>query len=213
MKAVFLDRDGVINKYPGDRQYVTSLGKFRFLPRAKKAIALLSKNNFMIFVASNQAGVGKGVYSQKTLDSITARMLSGVEQAGGKITKVYYCTHRKEARCTCRKPKPGLLKKAAKEFKVDLKKVYFVGDTIRDVLTAHAAGAKSILVFSGKEKLSNYRGQSRRAGQSPLGQSPGTGQSPLKRWEAKPDFVFKDLFAAAKFLVSLSGTVPSKKNG
>jgi len=196
MKAVFLDRDGVINKYPGDRQYVTSLGKFRFLPRAKKAIALLSKNNFMIFVASNQAGVGKGVYSQKTLDSITARMFSGVEQAGGKITKVYYCTHRKEVRCTCRKPKPGLLKKAAKEFKVDLKKAYFVGDTIRDVLTAHAAGAKSILVFSGKEKLSNYRGQ-----------------SPLKRWEAKPDFVFKDLFAAAKFLVSLSGTVPSKKMG
>ncbi len=177
MKTIFLDRDGVINKYPGDRLYVTSLKKFKFLPNAKKAIALLSKKGFKIFVASNQAGVGKGTYSQKTLDAVTARMIEGLQQAGGKIAKVYYCTHRKEAGCGCRKPKPGLLKKAAREFKVDLKKAYFVGDTIRDVLTAHAAGAQSILIFSGKEKSSNQ-----------------------KNWEAKPDFVFKDLFAAAKFL-------------
>jgi len=180
MRAVFLDRDGVINKYPGDRLYVTSLKKFSFLPHAKKAIALLSEAGFEIFVASNQAGVGKGTYTQKTLESITAKMLGDIEQAGGKITKVYYCTHRKEAGCNCRKPKPGLLKKAGREFKVDLKKAYFVGDTIRDVLTAHAAGAKSILIFSGKEKMSNQ-----------------------KNWQAKPDFVFKDLFAAAKFLISV----------
>jgi len=178
MKAVFLDRDGVINKYPGDRLYVTSLKKFRFLPRAKKAIALLSKAGFKIFVASNQAGVGKGTYAQKTLDSITAKMLCDIERAGGKISKVYYCTHRKEAGCSCRKPKPGLLRKAGREFKVNLRKSYFVGDTIRDVLTAHAVGAKSILIFSGKEKLSNQ-----------------------KNWEAKPDFVFKDLLSAAKFLI------------
>ena len=174
-----MDRDGVINKYPGDRLYVTSLKKFNFLPRAKEAIALLSRAGFEIFVASNQAGVGKGFYAQKTLDAITAKMLKDIEQAGGKITKVYYCTHRKEASCSCRKPKPGLLKKAVREFKVNLKKAYFVGDTIRDVLTAHAAGAKSILIFSGKEKLSNQ-----------------------KNWEVKPDFVFKDLLAAAKFLTN-----------
>lgn len=177
MKAVFLDRDGVINKYPGDRLYVTSLRKFRFLPGAKKAIALLNKKGWKIFVASNQAGVGKGTYSQVTLDAITAKMLEGIEQAGGKITKVYYCTHRKAVGCSCRKPKPGLLKKAAREFKVNLKKAYFVGDTIRDVLTAHAVGAKSILILCGKEKLSNQ-----------------------KNWEAKPDFVFKDLLEVAKFL-------------
>ncbi|MBU0548532.1 MAG: HAD family hydrolase [Candidatus Omnitrophica bacterium] len=175
--TVFLDRDGVINRYPGDRLYVTSLKKFRFLPRAKKAIALLSKAGFRIFVASNQAGVGKGTYSQRTLDAITAKMLKDIEQAGGEITKVYYCTHRKELGCSCRKPKPGLLKKAGREFKVNLKKTYFLGDTMRDVLTAHAVGAKSILILCGKEKLSNQR-----------------------NWEAKPDFVFKDLLAAAKFL-------------
>ncbi|MDD5281985.1 MAG: HAD family hydrolase [Candidatus Omnitrophica bacterium] len=179
MKNVFLDRDGVINKYPGDRLYVTSLKKFRFLPRAKKAIAFLSKKGCRIFVASNQAGVGKGAYSQKTLDAITAKMLKDIERSGGKITKVYYCTHRKETGCSCRKPKPGLLKKAAKEFKISLKESYFVGDTIRDVLTAHAVGAKSILILCGKEKLSNQ-----------------------KNWEIKPDFVFKDLLTATKFLTS-----------
>jgi len=178
MRVVFLDRDGVINKYPGDRLYVTSLRKFRFLPGAKKAIALLSKKGCKIFVASNQAGVGKGTYSQKTLDAITAKMLRGIEQAGGKITKVYYCTHRKEIGCSCRKPKPGLLKQAGREFKVNLKKAYFVGDTIRDVLTAQAVGAKSVLILCGKEKLSNQ-----------------------KNWEVKPDFVFKDLLSATKFLI------------
>jgi len=178
MKIIFLDRDGVINKYPGDRLYVTSLRKFRFLPRAKKAIALLSKAGWKIFVASNQAGVGKGTYSQKTLDLITAKMLGDIEQAGGKIEKVYYCTHRKEAGCRCRKPQPGLLKLAAKKFKFSLKGTYFVGDTMRDVFTAQAAGAKSILVLTGKEKLSNQ-----------------------KDWEARPDFVFKDLLEVAKFLI------------
>ncbi|MDD5560544.1 MAG: HAD-IIIA family hydrolase [Candidatus Omnitrophica bacterium] len=177
MKVVFLDRDGVINQYPGDRLYVTSLKKFRFLPGAKKAIALLSSKGFKIFVASNQAGVGKKVYAQKTLDTITSRIIEGIKQAGGEIAKVYYCTHRKEAGCSCRKPKPGLLRKAAREFKLNLKEAFFVGDTIRDVLTAHAVGAKSILVLCGKEKLSNQ-----------------------KNWEARPDFIFQDLFAAAKFL-------------
>lgn len=177
MKIIFLDRDGVINKYPGDKLYVTSLLKFKFLPNAKKAIALLSKEGFKIFVASNQAGVGKGTYSQKTLDIITAKMIADIQKAGGRIEKVYYCTHRKDAGCSCRKPKPGLLKQAAREFKFNLKGVYFIGDTTRDIFTAQAAGARSILVLTGKEKQKNQ-----------------------KNWEVQPDFVFKDLLLAAKFL-------------
>ena len=177
MKIIFLDRDGVINKYPGDKLYVTSLRKFRFLPRAKQAIALLSKRGYGVFVASNQAGVGKGIYAQETLDLITAKMLKDIQKSGGRIQKVYYCTHQKEVGCVCRKPKPGLLKKAAKEFKFSLKGAYFIGDTVRDVLTAQAAGCKSILVLTGKEKLVNQ-----------------------KNWKVKPDFIFKDLLTAAKFL-------------
>ena len=178
MKVVFLDRDGVINKSPGDRLYVTSLGSFCFLPHAKKAIYLLSKEGFKIFVVSNQAGVGNGTYNQETPDKITAKMLNDIQQDSGRINKVYYCTHRKDTDCLCHKPKPGMLKQAAQEFKFNLKKVYFIGDTIIDVLTARAAGCKSILVLTGKEKLANQ-----------------------KDWEAKPDFVFKDLLEAANFLV------------
>jgi len=178
MRVIFLDRDGVINKYPGDKLYVTSLRKFKFLPRAKKAIVLLSKNGFKIFVVSNQAGVGKGTYSQKTLDAITVKMLVDIEKAGGRIDQVYYCTHRKETGCLCRKPKPGLLKQASREFKFNLKNSYFIGDTMRDIFTARAAGCKSILVLTGKEKLANQ-----------------------KNWEVKPDLVFKDLLEAAKFLI------------
>ena len=180
MKAVFLDRDGVINRYPGDKLYVTSLRKFKFLPGAKKAIALLTRAGFKIFVASNQAGVGKGTYSRRTLEAITRYMLNEIEAAGGMIEKVYYCIHRKDACCGCRKPKPGMLKKAAGEFKVKLKGAYFIGDTIRDVFTAHNAGCKSILVFSGKEKLKN-----------------------MDEWEAVPDLVFKDLLEAANFLKTI----------
>jgi len=177
MKAVFLDRDGVINKYPGDRLYVTSLKKFRFLPRAKQAVTLLAQRGYKIFVASNQAGVGRGIYTQRTLDRITSKMLEAIKEDGGLIQQVYYCTHRKEEGCSCRKPKPGLLKMAAKKFKFNLENAYFIGDTIRDVFTAQAAGCKSILVLSGKEKLANR-----------------------KNWQVEPDFVFKDLLAAAKFL-------------
>ena len=110
MKVVFLDRDGVVNKYPGDKLYVTSLKKFKFLPGARKAIALLHRSGFKVFIASNQAGVGRKIYSQKTLNAITAKMLLDISDAGGRITKVYYCIHPKDAGCGCRKPKPGMLK-------------------------------------------------------------------------------------------------------
>ncbi|PIP18821.1 MAG: D-glycero-beta-D-manno-heptose-1,7-bisphosphate 7-phosphatase [Candidatus Omnitrophica bacterium CG08_land_8_20_14_0_20_41_16] len=182
MKVIFLDRDGVINKYPGDGLYVTSLKKFKFLPGVKKAIALLGRAGFKIFVASNQAGVGKGIYSQRALDNITAKMLGDIERSGGRITKVYYCAHRKDAGCNCRKPKPGMLKKAAKEFKFNLKNAYFVGDTIRDVFTAKNAGCKPILVLSGKEKIEDKKS---RAGLN------------LPYYH-----IFKDLKEAAKFIIA-----------
>ncbi|MFA7653386.1 MAG: HAD family hydrolase [Candidatus Omnitrophota bacterium] len=177
-KIIFLDRDGVINKYPGDKFYVTSLKKFYFLPGAKEAIAQLSLAGFKVFIASNQAGVGRGIYERRTLEAITRKMLLEIEKAKGKIGKVYYCLHRRDAGCSCRKPRPGLLKKAAKEFKFNLKNACFIGDTIRDVITARRAGCKSVLVLCGKEKLANR-----------------------KNWEAAPDFVFKNLKAAADFLI------------
>ncbi|MFC1674356.1 D-glycero-beta-D-manno-heptose 1,7-bisphosphate 7-phosphatase [Candidatus Omnitrophota bacterium] len=178
MKAILLDRDGVINQYPGDTRYVTSWDEFVFLPGAKEAIAVLHKNNFKVIVVSNQAGVSKGLYTQEALDSITRKMSAAVESAGGTIDAVYYCTHRNEDHCPCRKPKPGLLITAAKEQAFDLAETFFVGDTIRDVKTARAAGCKSVLVLSGKEKEENK-----------------------KDWQVNPDLVFSDLYEAVKHII------------
>lgn len=179
MRAIFLDRDGVINKYPGDKEYVTGWRQFRFLPRAKKAIARLHKNGFKIFIISNQAGVGKGIFSQNALDYITKRMLQEIRRAGGNIDNVYYCSHRKDEDCSCRKPRTGLIDKTKKDYPIRMKDSFFIGDTIRDVNTAKSAGSNSILVLSGKEKLSNR-----------------------KHWEAEPDFIFKDLYEATKFILN-----------
>ncbi|MCK9604276.1 MAG: HAD family hydrolase [Candidatus Omnitrophica bacterium] len=181
MRAIFLDRDGVINTYPGDKNYVTAPERFRFLPNSKKAIARLHKNKFKIFVISNQAGVGKGIFSQEALDSITKRMLAAIKISGGKIDGVYYCIHRPQENCPCRKPKTGLIDKVKNKYPINLKNSYFIGDTIPDVYTARAAGCKSILVLSGKEKLQNR-----------------------KNWEAQPDFIFSNLYEASKFILKKS---------
>lgn len=178
MKAIFLDRDGVINKYPGDRRYVTSWKEFRFLPRVKKALSLLKTRGFKIFVISNQAGVGKGIFSRKALDTITGNMLEEIKMAGGRVDSVYYCTHLEEDNCPCRKPKAGLIHIAKDHFPINLKDSFFIGDTIRDIKTAHSAGCKAILVLSGKERLSNRN-----------------------NWEVKPDFVFKDLWEAVSSII------------
>lgn len=179
MNAIFLDRDGVINRDPGGTRYVTSWKEFKFLPRAKKTISLLNQRKYHIFVISNQAGISKGIYSQDALSEITRNMLEELQKSSAKIDGVYYCTHRDEDNCSCRKPKGGLVRSAIKGRKVNLKRSFFIGDTIRDVKTAKAVGCKSILVLSGKEKLANR-----------------------KNWEAQPDFIFKNLYEAGKFILN-----------
>ena len=179
LKVIFLDRDGVINKYPGDHQYVTSLRAFKFLPGSLWAIKALSKAGFKIFVVSNQAGVSKGLYSKTELDNITRFMLKGVKEAGGRIEKVLYCLHTEKMNCSCRKPKIGLLKKVVSGKKVDFDNSYFIGDSLVDVKTGKTFGAKTILVFTGREKLKN---------------------APV--WDVQPDFVAKTLKDAAKNIIN-----------
>lgn len=178
MRAVFLDRDGVINKYPGNKKYVTSVKDFRFLPQAKKALAKLHKGGFKLFVISNQAGVAKGLLEQTALDAITRKMLAGINEASGKIEGVYYCTHHPDKNCACRKPKTGLIDLVKKKYPLNLRDSFFIGDSIRDVQTAKEAGCKSILVLCGKEKLINQ-----------------------KNWEMHPDFIFYNLWKAADFIL------------
>lgn len=160
MKVIFLDRDGVINRYPGDSDYVKSWAEFHFLPKAKSALRKLTTSGFKIFIISNQAGVSKGIYTKKTLNLITHNMLKELRRNNIEIAGVHYCVHREEDNCSCRKPKTGLIDMALNKFKdqkrkINLTKSYFIGDTIRDIETGKSAGLKTILVFSGKEKPEN----------------------------------------------------------
>ncbi len=182
MKIIFLDRDGVINEYPGDKDYVKSWEEFRFIPGAKYALKKLNDRGFKIFIISNQAGVAKAILSQQDLDSLTRKMLRELKKLKINIRGVYYCTHHPDDNCPCRKPKSGLIKKALKEHNIPrsiLKQSFFIGDSIQDVKTGKSVGCKTILVFSGKEKIQNQ-----------------------ENWETRPDFAAKDLSEAMELVLS-----------
>jgi len=153
VNVVFLDRDGVINQFPGHGNYVTKVSDFHFLPGSKKAIVDLTNKKFQIFVISNQAGVGRGFFSQNKLDQIDAYLHRHINRAGGKIRKTFYCTHHPDAQCDCRKPGIANVKKAAAilgKKTTDLKGSFFIGDAGLDIKTGKAAGLKTILVLTGK---------------------------------------------------------------
>jgi D-glycero-D-manno-heptose 1,7-bisphosphate phosphatase len=177
MKVVFLDRDGVINKYPGDTKYVTHRREFKLIPGSIEGIKKLHQKGFKIFVVSNQAGVSKGLYSAKELERMTNEMVKAVKKGGAHLDGVYYCTHLEQDNCQCRKPKPGMLQTIVEEFDLHDAQTFFVGDSFIDMKTARTFGAKAVLVLSGKEKISNRR-----------------------NWEFEPDFVFDNLLIAAHYL-------------
>jgi len=182
MKVAFLDRDGVINEYPGDRKYVRNWSEFKLIPGSIEGIRKLSQAGFKLFVVSNQAGISKGLYSQKDIDDIDRRLNRIVKKEGGLISGIYYCTHTSEDNCTCRKPKTGLLEKAVRELGVKPKVSFFVGDTFMDMQAGRDFGSKTVLVLSGKEKITN-RGS----------------------WEFEPDYIFDNLLVAAHYLCSHYG--------
>ncbi len=177
MNVVFLDRDGVINKYPGDGDYVKSLREFHLIPGSVEGIRKLHAKGFKIFVVSNQAGVGKGIYSQRALDKITAHMLKLLKRQNAHLDGVFYCVHRSEEECNCRKPRTGLLHDIIAKYQLSPTTTYFIGDSFVDMQTARAFGSRAILVLTGKEKISNR-----------------------KNWEFDPDFICDSLLIAAHYL-------------
>ena len=145
---IFLDRDGVINENRED--YVKSLEEFVPLPGAIESIRRLSDHGHPIFVVTNQSAVGRGLLSPQTLEDIHQRMKRLVEEQGGRITAVYVCPHAPWDNCSCRKPKPGLLKQAAADFDLDLEDAILVGDAYRDIEAGNEVGCRTILVRSGQ---------------------------------------------------------------
>ncbi len=175
---IFLDRDGVINRSPGEGMYVTSRWQFRFLPNAKRAIRALSDAGFIIAVVSNQSGVGRGVMTRAALTELTDWMLEEIRGVGGQVSAVRYCVHRDEDRCACRKPKAGLLRAASRGFSVDWARSFLIGDAQIDVEAGHRAGCRTVLVLSGKTQAAE-----------------------VGVWRRSPDLIAKDLWDATRMIL------------
>jgi D-glycero-D-manno-heptose 1,7-bisphosphate phosphatase len=145
--AIFLDRDGVINRNrPG---YVRRWDQFEFLPGALEALRDLAREHLSVLVVSNQSAVGRGLMSSWDLEEINACMLEMVTAAGGRIDGAYYCPHAPQEGCVCRKPAPGLILRAMQRFGLDPGRSCLVGDGVVDMLAAREVGVPSILVLTG----------------------------------------------------------------
>ena len=148
MKLVILDRDGVIN-FDSD-QFIKTPDEWKPIPSSLEAIANLNQAGYRVVVASNQSGVGRGLFDMAMLNSIHVKMHKMVIQAGGRIDAVFFCPHPADSECECRKPKAGLLREIALRYHMDLKGVPTIGDALRDIESARSVGAQAILVKTGK---------------------------------------------------------------
>ncbi len=176
-RAVFLDRDGTIVE---EADYLVDLKDLKLLPGSAKAVARLRRAGFKTIVISNQSAVARGMLSLRGLARITRVLGRELAAKGAKIDAFYYCPHHPEAGCACRKPGLGMIKKAARRFGLDLKSCFFVGDTTTDLLTARRAGMPGLLVKTG------YGGKD-------------------GSYRVKPHKTFKDLSAAAAWIVAHEG--------
>ncbi len=156
MKLVILDRDGVIN-HDSD-QFIKSPEEWKPIAGSLEAIAQLSQAGFRVVVASNQSGIGRGLFDMAMLNAIHAKMHKAVAQAGGRIDAVFFCPHPADSACACRKPKTGLFQEIARRYHIDLKGVPAIGDARRDVEAARTAGALPVLVRTGKGRATLEEG-------------------------------------------------------
>jgi D-glycero-D-manno-heptose 1,7-bisphosphate phosphatase len=151
-KLVILDRDGTINQDSDD--YVKSADEWIALPGALEAIARLNHAGWRVVVASNQSGLGRGLFDVAALNAMHTKMHKQLASAGGRIDAVFYCPHSPEETCNCRKPLPGLFEQIGERYGMDLKGVHTVGDSLRDLQAGAAVGCVTHLVHTGKgEKL------------------------------------------------------------
>jgi histidinol-phosphate phosphatase family protein len=197
-KAVFLDRDGVINElvYHEEAGIIDSpfnARQFRLRPDSASAIKKLNDAGFLVIVVSNQPGVAKNHFSNRTLQQITRKMETELALGGAHVEKVYYCLHHPEGEnhlyrktCECRKPAPGMLLDGIKEFGLNAQDCYMIGDNLTDVQAGQRAGCKSMLLGKMKCELCQL----------------------MDELNIRPDMIVKDLTEAVKIILELEG-----KNG
>ena len=156
MKLVILDRDGVINQ--DSDQFIKNPDEWKPIPGSLEAIARLNHSGYRVVVASNQSGIGRGLFDMAALNAINDKMYRALGLFGGRIDALFYCPHSAESDCECRKPRPGMFLDIAQRFNVSLSGVPSVGDSLRDLQAASTAGAQPILVLTGKGKKTKAAG-------------------------------------------------------
>ena len=148
MKLVILDRDGVINQ--DSDKYIKSPAEWQPIPGSIEAIARLHQGGYRIVVATNQSGIGRGLFDMATFNAMNDKMMELVFRQGGRIDALFFCPHTDLENCTCRKPRTGMYEEIAARYHMDLKGVPCVGDAIRDLKAAEAVGGQPMLVLTGK---------------------------------------------------------------
>ncbi len=176
--GVFLDRDGTLAEEVG---YVNHLSRFRLYPYAAAAIHRLNRADWPVIVLTNQSGVARGYFPEKLVRQVHKRMERELAAAGARIDGIYYCPHGPEDDCGCRKPRPGMLERAAREHSLQLSRSYLISDLYRDLEMAQGEGCRSILVLSGYGR--------------------GEYEWNRGRWRRAPDHVAEDLGAAVEFIL------------
>ena len=156
MKLIILDRDGVIN-YDSD-QFIKSPEEWKPIPGSLEAIARLNQAGYRVAVATNQSGIGRGLFDMPTLNAIHDKMHKSLAQVGGRVDAIFFCPHTNESNCECRKPKSGMIEEIAIRFGVSLKGVPAVGDSLRDLEAAGRLGAQPYLVLTGKGTKTQAKG-------------------------------------------------------
>ena len=184
-QSIFLDRDGTINE---DTGYVSHPDELIIYPWAAEAVRLINEAGLMAFVVTNQSGVARGLYTEDTLHAIHERMRQELAREGARIDAIYYCPHhpgfgdpRYRSLCDCRKPRPGLLHRAAREHNLDLTRSFIIGDKASDMNLAANVGASGALVMTGYGRAT---------------------QAEPERWPCEPAIVADDLLEAVRMILS-----------
>jgi D-glycero-D-manno-heptose 1,7-bisphosphate phosphatase len=185
-RAVFMDRDGTISEEVG---YVNHPSRYRVFPYSAEAVRLLNEAGWLAILVTNQAGVARGYFTEDIIGQVHNVLTEELEKKGARLDAIYYCAHHPTVGaepyrldCDCRKPKPGLIERAAREFEIDLAQSWMIGDRYSDIELARNARTRAALVLSGY----------------------GRGEYEYQRpaWQHEPDMVAEDLLEAVKKIVS-----------
>jgi histidinol-phosphate phosphatase family protein len=187
-KAVFLDRDGAVNKILDNGEHASphTPEEFEFLPKAPEAINAFNNLGFKVFIMTNQPDISKGALTEENLRAIHQKMTDGIEAAGGRIDGIYYCPHPEgSSECMCKKPKTGLFENASRKHNIDPSKSYMMGDRYTDILVGKRFGCHKTFLVTSKdtEKSRSYVNQA----------------------EAVPDYEISGIYEAVEIIRTLEG--------